>query len=144
MNDINVENLFNIPECDGYLTFDATQYEPSLIGIDQDYYTHAKILDTEILDMNTMKHELNLLGEGQIVRGFKISMSRISSHAMNYARVPSLSNCPEYCKIEEIYNDTRCQLYWAAWNILIDDADFKAELEDLKKKVAKRCVEDYK
>ena len=67
MNDVNVENLFNIPECDGYLTFDATQYEPSLIGIDQDYYTHAKILDTEILDMNTMKHELNLLGEGQIV-----------------------------------------------------------------------------
>lgn len=139
MNDVNVEHLFNIPTCDGYLTFDATQYESSL---DKEYYTHTKILDNEILDMNTMKHELDLLGEGQIIRGFKISMSRISGYAMNNARVDSLSSCSEFCKIEEIYNDTRCQLYWAAWNILRDDAEFKAELEELKKKVAKQCVKD--
>lgn len=140
---INVENLFN-PSSIGYVTFDATEYEPYLVQIDSVYYEHTKITDSHILAMKCMQHELKLLGIEEIEHALKISRINASNYAMNHLRVEDLDQCSLLHKIEEIRREILTELYWAAWSKLIDTVAFKTEFEALKQRIAKQCAEYHR
>lgn len=125
----------------GYLTFDATEVNPTLKDSKGKYvdYRHLAISDEDILAMKTMQKALKYLGFFDIENAFNKNISDLSVGSSQLGM--TAEEVPGYLALCNIWFETYKKLCLEAWKLNQNQEDFKKELLLLKRNtIQKACM----